>query len=204
MEDQIIQWAAELQSLAQAGLYYGKDVFDQERYARIREISAQMMAERLGCPAKKVTDWFCADVGYQTPKVDTRAAVFQNGKLLLVKERDGLWSLPGGWCEFNLSPMENVVKETKEEAGLDVVPVRLIAAQDRAKHNQPAYPYGVVKLFYLCESKGGTFLPNAETTARDWFMPDALPPLCEAKCTAEQIALCFEAYHDPLRPTQFD
>ena len=204
MEDQIIQWAAELQSLAQAGLYYGKDVFDRERYARIREISAQMMAERLDCPAEKVTDWYCADVGYQTPKVDTRAAVFQNGKLLLVKERDGLWSLPGGWCEFNLSPMENVVKETKEEAGLDVVPVRLIAAQDRAKHNQPAYPYGVVKLFYLCEPKGGTFLPNAETTARDWFAPDALPPLCAAKCTAEQIALCFEAYHDPLRPTQFD
>ena len=31
----------ELQSLAQAGLFYGKDIFDRERYTRIREISAE-------------------------------------------------------------------------------------------------------------------------------------------------------------------
>ncbi|MBR3553939.1 MAG: NUDIX hydrolase [Clostridia bacterium] len=204
MEDRIVQWAAELQSLAQAGLYYGKDAFDRERYARIREISAEMMAERTGLPAEKVTDWFCADSGYQTPKVDTRAVVFLNDQILLVREKDGLWTLPGGWCEFNLSPVDNVIKEAKEEAGLDVVPVQLLAAQDRDRHNQPPYPCHVVKLFYLCVSLGGDFAPNAETTARGWFALDALPPLCEAKCTAEQIALCFELYHDPLRPTQFD
>ena len=43
MSDQIVEWAKELQSLAQAGLFYGKDVYDRERYQRIREISAEMM-----------------------------------------------------------------------------------------------------------------------------------------------------------------
>ena len=204
MEDLILRWATELQSLAQAGLYYGKDVFDRERYQQIRTIAAKMLAERIDLPQKKITELFCSDTGYQTPKVDTRAAIFNDGKILLVQETDGLWSLPGGWCEFNLSPVENVVKEAKEEAGVDVIPIRLIAAQDRNKHNKPPYPYGVVKLFYLCEAVSGQFTENIETTASAFFSRDALPPLSEAKCNEAQIALCFAALDDPLRPTQFD
>lgn len=76
MSEQMIEWAKELQSLAQAGLFYGRDIYDKERYERIREIAAEMMAARTDLPLEKVTDLFCGDVGYQTPKVDTRAAVF--------------------------------------------------------------------------------------------------------------------------------
>ena len=137
MADQIIEWAKELQSLAQAGLQYGKDIFDRERYQRIREISAEMMAEKTGLSMERVNDLFCGDSGYQTPKVDTRAAIFQENQILLVQEKNGKWSLPGGWCEFNLSPAENTVKEAREEAGLEVAVTRLIAVQDRDKHNQP-------------------------------------------------------------------
>ena len=75
--DQIVEWAKELQSLAQAGLFYGRDVFDRERYQRIRDISGEMMAARTGIPAEKIADLFCGDVGYQTPKIDTRAAIFR-------------------------------------------------------------------------------------------------------------------------------
>lgn len=112
--DKVLEWAKELQSLAQAGLFYGHDVYDKERYQRIREIAAEMMLTRTDIPAEKIHGLFCNDVGYQTPKVDTRAAIFKDGKILLVKEK-GQWSVPGGWCEFNLSPADNVVKETKEE-----------------------------------------------------------------------------------------
>lgn len=121
MKDQIVAWAKELQSLAQAGLFYGKDVFDKERYQRIREIAAEMMAARTELPLEKVTGLFCGDMGYQTPKIDTRAAIFREGRILLVCENDGRWSMPGGWCEYDMSPAENTVKEAKEEAGLDVV-----------------------------------------------------------------------------------
>ena len=87
MEDRVVRWAAELQSMAQTGLYYCGDDFDRERYLRIREIAAEMAAERTGLPVEKVTGLFCGDVGYQTPKVDTRAAIFQDGKILLVQEK---------------------------------------------------------------------------------------------------------------------
>ena len=141
-QDKLLDWAIEIQSLAQAGLTYGKDKFDLVRYERLRDISAEMIAERADFSIEKVKELFCNESGYQTPKVDTRAAVFNGGKILLVHESDGTWSLPGGWCDVDCSVAENVVKETREEAGLTVKPELLIAVQDRCKHNKPNYATG--------------------------------------------------------------
>ena len=138
-----LQWAIELQSLAQAGLTYGKDVYDMERYERIREISAEILSHMSDIPTETVKTLFCNETGYQTPKLDTRAAIFKDGKILLVHENNGNWSLPGGWCDVNVSVAENTIKEVKEESGLDVVAESIIAVQDRAKHNLPIYAYGV-------------------------------------------------------------
>ena len=89
-----LKWAVELQSLAQAGLTYGRDAYDRERYERIREISAEILSHMSDLPVETVRDLFCGETGYQTPKIDTRAAIFQDGKILLVQENDGRWSLP--------------------------------------------------------------------------------------------------------------
>ena len=137
MNEKWLQWAVELQSLAQAGLTYGKDIYDRERYERIREISAEMLADKTDIPVEKVKTLFCNETGYQTPKLDTRAAIFKDNQILLVRERNGKWSLPGGWVDVNVSVKENTIKEVKEEAGLDVTADRNIALQDRAKHNLP-------------------------------------------------------------------
>ncbi len=204
MDDRIIGWARELQSIAQAGLWYGKDVFDKERYQRIREISAEMMSERTGIPETKIAELFCGDEGYQTPKIDTRAAIFRDGKILLVQEKSGKWSMPGGWCDYNLSPADNTVKEAKEEAGLDVSIDRVIAVQDRKKHNQPLYAHDIVKIFYLCRIIGGQFEANIETTDSRFFEEDALPPLAEEKCSEEQVRMCFRANADEAWKVQFD
>ena len=126
-----LDWAVELQSIAQAGLYYGKDRFDRERYQRVREIAAQMLSHKTGISPEKVQDLFCCETGYQTPKLDTRAAIFQDEKILLVRENDGRWSLPGGWADVDISVKDNTVKEVKEEAGLDVSADWVIAVQDR-------------------------------------------------------------------------
>ena len=83
--DQWLQWAIELQSLAQAGLTYGKDVYDRERYERIREISAEILSHMSDVPTDTVKDLFCNEKGYQTSKLDTRAAIFQDEKILLVR-----------------------------------------------------------------------------------------------------------------------
>lgn len=202
--DKILSWAVELQSLAQAGLFYGKDKFDLERFQRIREISAEMLAAKTGVSLDKARDIFCSETGYQTPKIDTRAAIFKGGKILLVRESDGRWTMPGGWCEVNLSPAESTVKEAKEESGLDVVVEKLIAVHDRERRNAKTYVFGVAKMFFLCKATGGEFAPNIETTAAEYFAEEDLPPLAEEKCTAAQIELCFEAYRADFWEAQFD
>ena len=103
----------ELQSLAQAGLAYGKDAYDKERYKRIREISAEMMSHIADIPLEKVKGLFCNEIGYQTPKIDTRAAIFKDDKILLVQEKNGTWSLPGGWCDVTVSVAENTSSPLK-------------------------------------------------------------------------------------------
>ena len=83
-EQKWLDWAVELQSLAQSALYYCKDKFDIERFERIREISAEMLSEASGLPTEKVKEIFCNEVGFQTPKLDCRAAIFKGDKILLV------------------------------------------------------------------------------------------------------------------------
>ena len=116
-KEQWLKWAIELQSLAQSALYFCKDPYDTERFKRIREISAEIMAAKSGLDLEKVQGLFCNETGYQTPKIDTRAAIVKDGRILLVQERTGKWSMPGGWCDVDQSPAENTVKEAREEAG---------------------------------------------------------------------------------------
>jgi len=197
-------WAIELQALAQAGLYYSKDVYDIERFQRIREIAAEMLASQSDLPIETVRDLFCGETGYQTPKLDSRGVIIQNDKILLVQEKDGKWSLPGGWVDANLSVKENVVKEVKEEAGLDVCADFVIAVQDRKKHNPEIHAFNICKVFILCTLLGGSFQPNSETIASDYFSMDNLPPLAENKTTAAQIKMCFDAYYAENWVTLFD
>ena len=153
-----------------------------------------MMSDITDIPKEKVRDLFCSDSGYQTPKIDTRAAIFKDGRILLVHERNGFWSLPGGWCELFLSVSENTVKEVREETGLSAEVDSVIAIHDRERHNTPHYAYGVCKIFTLCHVTGGSFEKNIETTGFDWFAEDELPPLAVAKNSEEQVRMCFEAY----------
>lgn len=203
--DPLLTWAKEIQALAQGGLYYTKDPFDHERFERLREIAVEMLAYKTELAPDKVRDLFASDVGYQTPKLDTRAAIFNaQGEILLVEESDHTWSLPGGWVDLDQSVAENTVKEVKEEAGLTVKPLRLVAVLDRDKHNPPKYIYGVTKIFVLCENLGGRFEANIETLQTAYFALNELPPLSIAKNTREQIELCFAAYAEPDWQVVFD
>ncbi len=200
-----LKWAIEIQSLAQSGLAYTDNVYDIERYKRLREISAEMLAEKTDLSIEKVKDLFCDETGYQTPKIDTRAVIFKGNKILLTHENNGTWSLPGGWCDVLESVKSNTIKEVKEETGLDVETIKIIAIQDRNKHNKPTYAYGVCKIFVLCNVIGGEFIPNIETTEIKYFSLEELPNnLAEEKTNREQIEMCFKAYNDKNWQTQFD
>ena len=200
-----LDWAVELQSLSQSALAYCKDPFDIERFHRIREISAEMLARHTELPLEKVKDLFCVERGYQTPKLDCRAAVVQENKILLVQENSGLWALPGGWMDIGLTVGENTVKEAKEEAGVDVRPRRMIAVVDWRKRNHPApSAHSICKVFVLCALKGGTFRKNIETTASGWFSMEDLPALAEEKTNRDQIEMCFAANAARHWETVFD
>ena len=198
-----LDWAIELQFLSQNGLTYTKDVFDKERFERIREIAAEMLAMKTNLSTETVKSLFCNETGYQTPKLDTRAAIFKDNKILLVKEHDK-WSLPGGWVDALDTVYTNVIKEVKEESGLDVRPLKLIALQDRNKHNYPPYAYGICKVFVLCEPLGGEFADNNETSESDFFSLNELPELAAEKNTKNQIEMCFQAKDDENWIVLFD
>lgn len=203
MEDWL-KWAMEIQAIAQAGLAYTDGVYDRERYERLREISAEMLSKKTELSLDKVKDLFCNEKGYQTPKIDTRGVIFKDNKILLVHENDGTWSLPGGWCDVLESVSSNTIKEVKEETGLDVKPNRIIAVQDRNKHNKPIFAYGICKIFVLCDLLGGEFVPNIETTEIGYFSLDNLPNVSEDKSNKEQIRMCFEAYKNENWKVKFD
>lgn len=205
MNDLWIAFAIRIQSIAQAGLQYGKDRYDRERYEELREIAARMISVKTDIPVGKVYDLFCGETGYQTPKIDTRAAVFVDDRILLVRERNGTWALPGGWCEVDQSVGSNAEKEVREEAGLTVCAEKIIAVQDWRRHNVCNYAYGVIKIFVLCQYKGGQFVENSETTEAAFFERTALPAcLAVEKTTEEQLLMCFDFYKNPDTPTIFD
>lgn len=200
-----LKWAIEIQSIAQAGIEYSNNVYDTERYERLREISAEMINEKSDISVDKVKNLFCNEIGYQTPKIDTRAVIFKDNKILLTHEKNGTWSLPGGWCDVLESVKSNTLKEVKEETGLDVETIKIIAIQDRNKHNKPIYAYGICKVFVLCNVIGGEFIENIETTEIAYFSIDEIPDnLAEEKTNKEQIEMCFKAYNDEKWQTQFD
>ena len=205
INDKWIDFAIRLQSIAQAGLQYGKDKYDKERYEEIRSIAAEMISVKTDIPVERVYDLFCNETGYQTPKVDTRAAVFIDGKILLVHENNGTWSLPGGWCDVNQSVASNTEKEVREESGLTVKSEKIIAVQDWRKHNVTNYAYGVIKIFVQCKYEFGEFEKNIETTEIGFFGKNEIPEnLAVEKCTREQLLMCFEAYGNPEMPTIFE
>ncbi len=197
-------WAQELQALAQNGLAYTENAFDRERFERIRQIAAEMLSYETEIPQEKVMNLFCNERGYQTPKLDTRAAIFDGDKILLVQESDGLWSMPGGWVDVSESIASNTVKEVWEEAGIRAKAVRLIALHDRKQHNLPKYIYNITKAFVLCEALSGSFKENTETIASGYFTLDNLPPLAENKNNYDQVKMCFDAKDDENWRVIFD
>jgi len=191
------KWAQELQFLSQCSLAYSKDKFDRERSERIREIACDMLSFKYDIPIEKVKLDFAGELGYQTPKVETRAAVIKDNKILLVKEQlDGKWALPGGYQDVNMSIKENAIKEASEEAGAVVNPVKIIAVLDYNRHHHVNFPFGMVKVFVLCEYVSHSFVENTETLGAEFYSLDKLPELSTTRTTKKQLEMCFDCYNN--------
>jgi len=209
MEPVWLVWARELQAIAQTGLTFATNGYDRERIAVYRSLAAQIMATQSDADFGRVEALFAEQAGYATPKVDVRGAIFdENSRILLVREiaDAGRWTMPGGWADVNQSPAESVIREVREEAGLEVRVRKLAAVYDRARHpHQPPHPFHVFKLFFICEVIGGTPEPGTETSEVAFFAENEIPgDLSLGRVVPHQIARMFEhARHRDL-PTDFD
>ena len=200
-----LEWAQNLQALAQAGLTYTENPYDVERYHAIRDIAAEMVASNTDIDIQVMRDLYDSQAGYITPKVDVRGVVFRDDEILLVKElMDGCWTLPGGWVDVNEPPSIAVEREVWEESGYRVHAQKILAVYDRNQHGHPAYIFHIYKLFILCELLGGEPTTSLETGGAVFYPNDHLPPLSIARTTGEEIARFFEHRLHPDWPTDFD
>ncbi len=200
-----LEWVKKLQAIAQNGLTYTTNPFDIERYKSLRAIAAQIMATYSNVEPSYVVGLFAREVGYATPKVDVRAAVFRDQQLLFVREReDGCWTLPGGWADVGDSPSEVAVREVYEESGYNTRAVKLLAVYDRDRQGHPPLSHYVYKLFFQCELVSGSPLASIETDAVAFFAENEIPQLSLTRIMPAQVARIFDHYRHPDWPTDFD
>jgi len=200
-----LEWAQQLQALSQTGLAFTTNPFDIQRYKEIQQIAAEILSSYTQVDLAVVLGIFQNQTGYATPKVDSRGVVFQNDKILLVKElADGCWTLPGGWMDINESPGRAVEREVREEAGYVVKASKLLAVYDRNKHGHPPYPFHAYKLFFLCDLLEKTEADALETSDAGFYAEDRIPPLSLTRVTNEEITRMFEHHRHPDWPTDFD
>lgn len=201
-----LEWVQRLQTIAQNGLTYAKDPFDVERYEAIRQIAAEIGANYSQVDVEKIASLFTENIGYATPKLDVRGAVFQDGKILMVRGRqDQLWTLPGGWIDVGESPSTAVTKEILEETGYLTKPIKLVACFDRNLWGERPYLQHVHKLFFHCQIISGSPQTSLETDKIAFFALDGLPQnLSTARVIPSQIHTLFQHLNNPHLPTEFD
>lgn len=200
-----LAWARELQALGQTGQHYASNHHDRRNYARIMEIAAEMVEQAAGLDKQGVLELFRVQPAYATVKVDVRAAVVREGKILLVRERvDGCWAMPGGWADVGETPSEMVTREVREESGYIVRPVKLIAVLDANRGGVPLEFYHAYKLIFLCELLGGTPAASEETSEVGFFAFDELPPLSLIRTNQRHLDEVRAHLLDPARASAFD
>jgi ADP-ribose pyrophosphatase YjhB (NUDIX family) len=198
--------ARELRAIAQTGLAFTADGFDQQRYQRVRELAAVLLAQGSTADYTSILELLRQEKGYATPKVDVRGAAFVDGRVLMVREiSDGQWTLPGGWADVNQSAGECVVREIAEESGFKAEARKLAAVYDyhRSGH-PPRHIDSIYKMFFLCEITGGAARASDETSEVAFFPRERLPPLSLGRTTAAQIERMFQHRENPQLPTDFD
>jgi ADP-ribose pyrophosphatase YjhB (NUDIX family) len=198
-------WARRIDALAQAGLHYSQSEYDLDRYRQLQGLAAEIVAEYTQYEHEDVLAHFELAEGYSTPKVDVRAAVIDNERLLMVRERlDGGWTLPGGWVDVGDRPANATERETQEESGYRVRATRLVGVYDANRVGELRYHHAF-KLIFLCEKTGGAAATDYETTEVGWFDRDSIPqPFSGERTKSRHIADIFALVDDPSRKAVFD
>src|SRR5687767_6769976 len=199
-----LDWAQEIYSLSQSGLTYSGNEYDIERYKRLQEIIAEIIASQSEISKETVLESFSMQAGYITPKIDVRGAVIRDHKILLIQERaDGKWAMPGGWADLGNAPASVAEREVWEESGFHIKAEKVVAVID-ANRIEPMEFYHAYKIIFLCQLLDGEPRISHETLAVDFFDPSNLPPLSVYRTNEDMLREVFAHVQDPARPTAFD
>jgi len=195
-----------LQAIAQEGLTYARSPFDQARYARLKQVTADIagaLSDGEPAPLRLAVE---SAQGYLTPKLDVRAAVFDGeGRVLLVRERsDGRWTLPGGWADVGEGIAAGAVREVREESGYVVEYERLFGVYDRERWGHPPMSFYTLKAVVGCRVVGGEATTSSETDGVEWFDRDAVPELSVGRTSARLLERAFEHHDDASLPPDID
>ncbi len=207
-----------ISSVARTGLAWTSDLYHQEYYERILGLAseaAKILAGEINLPDSTLAadlkqGWLNLITpgasGYVTPKVSTGAFCFDpEGRILLGKRGDsGLWFIPTGWLDVGLTPAQNIVKEVREETGINCRPIRLIAVRDTRfqRNSNPAIHN--IALTFLCEalSRDLTLHP-LETLEAGFFTEEEALNLVPSR-VGPLISQGFAAWRGELTETFFD
>ncbi len=199
-----LEWAREIQALSQTGLHFAENHYQRERFSRLIEIAADIISVYSDLDQAELVEIFNDQIGYATPRIDVRGAVFQKGKLLMVCERaDGGWTMPGGWADVGDVPSTAVEREVLEEAGFEVSAQRVIGVYD-ANRTGPLEVFHAFKIVFLCDILGGEPRTSNETSQVGFFSRDDIPEFLSGERTRQRhIEDAFIA-NSVDQPTIFD
>ena len=200
-----LELAREIQAIGQKGFNLTQGYYDRMNYARLLEIASEIVALKTRLDQEQVLETFRVQPGYATTKVDVRAAVVRDGKLLLVQERrDRKWCMPGGWADVGEYPSEMVAREVLEESGFTVQPYRLVGVFDANRGGRPMEFFHAYKVVFLCRITGGEARISDETMGVEFFDLDGLPPLSENRTSQRHIDEVRARLIDESLPAAFD
>ncbi|MEP7111088.1 MAG: NUDIX hydrolase N-terminal domain-containing protein [Ferruginibacter sp.] len=205
LHDELLNLIKRLKSISDIGMLYTESEYDKERYAEVLEISYELLHKITGQELSSLKNLYFENKDYPTAKVDIRGLIIKDNKILLVKESaDNKWSLPGGWADIGYSPKEVIVKECKEETGLEVIPERLLAVFDIKFHPHPPQPFYVYKMVFYCKAITSGINKSFDVLDVQYFDIDKLPELSEERILKSQLEFVYQKALIPGTETWFD
>jgi len=158
----------EIRIIAQNGLEYADNPYDEERYERLLGLATEYYGRTLDRPPAELRERLAEEFGPVTPKVGATGAVFDGeGRVLTMKRPGGTWCLPGGNLDPGEGPEDSVVREVREETGLVVEPVELVDAYQLPPGTNYD-PHGAVTIVHRCDVVEGDLQLSHEGDALAW------------------------------------
>jgi ADP-ribose pyrophosphatase YjhB (NUDIX family) len=200
-----LEWAREIQAIAQTGSHYAVNDYQLQRYHRLIEIAAEIVDAHSILEYSQILEAFTSPIGYTTPRVDVRGAVFHEEQLLFVRERmDGGWTLPGGWADVGEIPSLAAEREVWEEAGFKVKARKVIGVYDANRVGRLEL-FHAYKVVFLCELISGVANTSDETSEVAFFGRNEIPEILSGERTkTRHIHDAFHCLDHPNCKTVFD